>query len=130
MEPTLRPGDKIDISLGKQPSRGRIVVLRTPPNVDGNYVIDRVVGLPGEAIAASDGHVSVNGRMLAEPWLAAGTKTNNFGPVDIPLASYFVMGDNRDDSADSRVYGPIPASSVTGVAFAIVYPLNRVKPLS
>lgn len=91
--------------------------------------IKRIVGLPGETISARDGSVFIKAPdeqdpvRLDEPYLPEGTKTGNFGPIEIPEGSYFVMGDNRANSNDSRFsLGPIPEDKIVGEAFVIIWP--------
>lgn len=87
--------------------------------------IKRVVGLPHETIEGRDGKVFVDGRELVEPYLPPGDVTNDFGPVVVGDGELFVMGDNRDNSADSRVFGPIRRSTVVGRALARLWPPSR-----
>lgn len=125
MYPTLRPGDHVTVcGLSGAATTGEIVVFRRPPleNCGGPVVPDlvkRVIGLPGETIQGKDGAVYIDGKRLAEPWLPAPTNksspvTSNFGPLAVPRGDYFVMGDNRTDSCDSRDYGPVPGSYIVG----------------
>ena len=88
--------------------------------------IKRVVGLPGETVEGREGHVLVNGRELVEPYLVAGTTTSDFGPLTVPPHDLWVMGDNRSNSSDSRVFGPIRAATVVGRAFVRVWPPSRL----
>jgi signal peptidase I len=67
----------------------------------------------------------VNGQALDEPYLDAGTRTVSFAPLSIPVGSLFVLGDNRGNSADSRMYGPVPVSAVVAVASRIIWPVSR-----
>jgi signal peptidase I len=108
--------------------RGDIVVFTTPPKVDKTFkdLVKRVVGLPGDEVSAHGGHIDINGKPLDESYLPAGTTTDDFGPVKVPSGSYFVMGDNRAHSADSRVFGPIPKRTIVGRAFFRIWPLNRI----
>jgi signal peptidase I len=85
--------------------------------------IKRVVGLPGETVEGRDGAVHINGRRLREPYLAPGAATADFPAVQVPEDHLFVMGDNRANSSDSRVFGPIPESLVVGRTIARVWPL-------
>ncbi len=85
--------------------------------------IKRVVGLPGETVQARDGAVFVDGRRLIEPYLAPGTVTSDFPATPVPAAHLWVMGDNRTNSSDSRVFGPVPRSSVVGRTVVRVWPL-------
>jgi signal peptidase I len=101
---------------GRAPERGELVVFRYPPDPSLRYV-KRVIGLPGETVQISRGAVRVDGRQLDEPYVQP---ANNLGlfPGDstttVPPASYFVMGDNRDNSFDSRMWGPVPRENLEG----------------
>jgi signal peptidase I len=86
--------------------------------------IKRVVGVPGDRIACRDGRVVRNDQVLAEPYLAPGTVTD-CEPVTVPAGQLFVMGDNRGNSQDSRVFGPIHRADVVGRAFVRLWPPNR-----
>ncbi len=86
--------------------------------------VKRVVGLPGEEVAARGGSLYVNGQRLVEPYLPAGVQTEDFNPVTVPPARLFVMGDNRGSSFDSRRFGPIERSSVVGRAVVKVWPVG------
>jgi signal peptidase I len=133
MEPTLKIGDRVLVNKLSYDvhsvHRGDVVVFNKPANDYSPGVKDlikRVIGLPGETITAQNGEVDINGRPLHESWLARGTFTQNFGPVVIPPGRYFMMGDNRGDSADSRVFGPVSSHLFIGRAFALVWPLSRL----
>ena len=89
--------------------------------------IKRVVALPGERVEAHGGKVLVDGRELVEPYLPAGTTTADFTAVVVPPETLWVMGDNRGNSADSRVFGPVPQSTVVGRAFARVWPIGHTS---
>jgi signal peptidase I len=89
--------------------------------------IKRVVALPGERVEGRGGKVLVEGRELIEPYLPAGVTTTDFPAVVVPPATLWVMGDNRGNSADSRIFGPVPRSTVVGRAFARVWPLNHTS---
>ncbi len=137
MVPTLRVGDKVYVNKldydFHSVHRGDIVVFGKPPGLtDQPGVVDlikRVIGLPGETISAHNGSVYIDGHQLIETWLPRGVTTGDFGPVTIPAGDYFVMGDNRGDSADSRVFGPIPQRLIVGRAFMIVWPPSRWRGL-
>ena len=137
MYPTLQPGDRIVVyKLDTSPSPGQIVVFKRPPdeNCGGAPVPDlvkRVIGLPGQTIQGKDGVVYVNGKLLKEPWLPPKTAhsspyTSTFGPVKIPKGDYFMMGDNRTDSCDSRDWGPLPGSYIVGRAVMLIWPVSRL----
>jgi len=148
MLPTLQVGDRIIVDKLSYHlhdiHRGDIVVFARPPLEDQAYadLVKRVIGLPGETISSRDGHVYIDGKRLSEPWLPKGPQDftgtlpgdahpqfNLPGPVKIPAGEYFVMGDNRTDSEDSRFFGPIPASLIVGRAVAVVWPLSHLKGL-
>jgi signal peptidase I len=89
--------------------------------------IKRVVALPGERVEGSGGKVLVDGLELVEPYLPAGTATAAFPAVVVPPHSMFVLGDNRANSADSRIFGPVPRSTVVGRAIMRVWPLGHTS---
>jgi signal peptidase I len=109
MEPTLHEGDRIIVTKQiEQLRRGDIVIFRYPADTSKSF-IKRVVGLPGELIEITDGKVLVNGQDLQENYLDP--QLNRFlykgTPSRIPAGTYYVMGDNRDNSNDSRFWGPL-----------------------
>ncbi|NYE57217.1 signal peptidase I [Carboxydothermus ferrireducens] len=99
--------------------RGDIVSIKAN---DGEVVIKRVIGLPGEKIQIKNGRVYINGRVLNEPYLPKGTKTEWYftDVLNIPKDSYFLLGDNREISKDSRHYGPVMAKNLEGKVIAYV----------
>lgn len=122
MWPTLHNADRYFLNRWiydiRAPKRGEIVVLRDP--TDGAYCVKRVVALPGETLHLKNGRLFVNGKLLSEPYLPFGVKT--FTPdkvqdklIQIGSDKYFVLGDNRNDSFDSRYYGAIPRQNILGV---------------
>ena len=133
MVPTLKIHDRVlvnKLSYKLHPvHRGDIVVFKAPPHADPGIddLVKRVVGLPNETISGHDGHVYVNHRLLKEPYLPAGSFTSDFGPKVIPEDSYWVMGDNRGNSKDSRSFGFIPKSHIVGRVFLRIWPVTRVK---
>jgi signal peptidase I len=138
MEPTLQEGDRVLVNKLSYDlhdvNRGDIIVFERPeqpepaphPEDDIKDLIKRVVGLPGETISARGGDVYIDGRRLAEPYLPRGTETNDFEARRIPEGEVFVMGDNRGNSSDSRVFGPIDESLIVGRAFVRIYPLDDI----
>lgn len=133
MTPTLEVHDRVlvnKLSYHLHPiHRGDIVVFRRPPHEQQpiNDLIKRVVGLPGDTVQTRDGHVLINGKALNEPYLPAGTYSGNQDqPVTIPAGYYWVMGDNRTNSSDSRVFGPISRSLIVGRAFVKVWPISSI----
>jgi len=109
--------------------RGDVVVFRRPPGVEApeSVLIKRVIGLPGEKVSGHDGQVWIGDRPLEESYVnPACHGTTDFDPVTVPSGRYFMMGDNRCNSSDSRVFGPIPKSSIIGRAFLIIWPFGRI----
>jgi signal peptidase I len=108
--------------------RGDIVVFTRPPNEPNDIkdLVKRVIALPGETVEGRNGHVYINGRLLEEPYLPPGTITSTFSPVTLPSNSIWVMGDNRQNSADSRSFGAIKESSIVGRVFLRIWPLSRI----
>lgn len=133
MDPTLASGerlivDRLSYDFGP-PKRGDIIVFRAPVVGDEDWV-KRVIGLPGDTIAISDGKLLLNGKVIPEPFIAQPMDpTHNFGPLRIPPGELFVMGDNRNVSEDSRMIGPIAISSVIGRVALIIWPLRDVRVL-
>lgn len=136
MEPTLDIGDRIlvdKLSYDFHPVHtGDIVVFKRPPHADVGPpsikdLVKRVIGLPGQTIWSHGGQVYIDGKILPEPWLPPGTVTRGIRPQKIPPDHYFVMGDNRGDSLDSRYFGPIPGSLIVGRVVARIWPLSRFK---
>ena len=99
------------------PKRSDIVVIKDP--TDGAYVVKRIIAMPGEAVLFKNGKVYVNGKKLPEPYLQPWQKTFTYsGPQEQMIIcgkdQYFVLGDNRDNSFDSRVYGPVQRRNILG----------------
>jgi signal peptidase I len=106
--------------------RGDLVVFERPENEAAGQIKDlikRVVGLPGERIESRDGDVYIDGDLLEEPYLADGAETTGLEPQTVPEGHVFVMGDNRGDSMDSRVFHAIDEDLIVGRAFVRVWPL-------
>jgi signal peptidase I len=149
MEPTLQIGDRILVNKLSYHlhgvDRGNIIVFRRPANENcgGEPVADlvkRVIGLPGETISLTKGsksYVVINGKRLSETWLPSSVQGKTFpgppGPIYdlakpyvVPANHYFVMGDNRSDSCDSRYWGPIPRSLIVGKVDVRVWPIGSL----
>jgi signal peptidase I len=151
MEPTLDVGDRVVVNrlayrLG-DPAHGQVVVFLRPTGADqaqagplswvrravaqglggtppgSEDLIKRVVGVPGDVLEGRNGHLRRNGRQVDEPYLRANTFTSDFKKVRVKPDHYWVMGDNREDSADSRVFGQIERSSLVGRAVLTVWPV-------
>jgi len=110
--------------------RGDVVVFWYPLDRSKSF-IKRVVGLPGETIEIRDGHLYINGDELADQYVPAGyIDSSNYGPRKIPLGEYFVMGDHRDSSNDSRVFGPVSRSFIYGKAVFAYWPVDHFGSLT
>ncbi|MDR3586130.1 MAG: signal peptidase I [Desulfosporosinus sp.] len=111
-------------------SAGDIVVFRPPPSAHATEdFIKRIVGLPGDTLEIRDHKTYVNGKELYEPYVTDQSK-NNFGPIVVPKDSVFVMGDNRNNSDDSRVWGYLPIENITGRTLFRYWPLDHVGALA
>jgi signal peptidase I len=159
MLPTLEVGDRVLVNkvvydIGEV-HRGDVVVFRNPnleepdrgpieallnwlveglgvtsdPNQD---FIKRVVGLPGETVEVRNGRVFIDGSRIREPYVIDQKDPSDFGPVTVPKGRYFVMGDNRPNSSDSRsrTLGFIPEDKIVGKAFILLWPPSRIEWLS
>jgi signal peptidase I len=144
MENTLLVGDRVLVNelvpkaVGLQ--RGDVVVFQDPggwlgPGM-GDDLIKRVIGLPGDTVSCcdADGRLQVNGHAVDEPYVVLQSGSNRVSGQDftekVPAGQIWVMGDNRYESADSRVHGTVPESDVVGRAFVITWPANRWSALS
>jgi signal peptidase I len=138
MYPTLQVGDRILVQkIAFSLPRGAIVVFQHPKlDTSGPLnedLVKRVIGLPGETISSRGNTVYINGKPLSEPWLPKDTQlggqivdvpgcaTHVTRGCVIPKGEYFMMGDNRSDSDDSRTWGPIPSSTFIGRVFLVVW---------
>lgn len=147
MMPTLLPGDYILVNkfiygvrvpyegsrlfFHKVPNRGDVIVFIYPKDTSEDF-IKRVIGLPGEIVQVINGKIYINNKLLPDPWgyfnksEPAGfiEAVENFGPIVVPKDSLFVMGDNRNNSEDSRFWGTLPIKNVLGKAFTIYFSWN------
>ncbi len=144
METTLhcaRPGDDCEAKIGDRimanrlayrfgdPKRGQIVVFHAPRDacgVGGTFV-KRLIGLPGDTVAEHDGRVSVNGRRLDEPYVSPRLRDHLTQTWHVPRGRYFLMGDDRANSCDSRIWGTVPRSSLIGPVLFIYWPPSRLR---
>jgi len=135
MEGTLLENDRVLVLKPMPVERFDVVVFRDPE--EGIPVIKRVVAVPGDVVEIEPhivnwqgeeiregGQLYVNGTAYDEPY-AKSVAPIQLGPLTVPRDRYFVLGDNRDESIDSRAYGAVPGRSIHGVAAAIVYPFSR-----
>ncbi|TET59989.1 signal peptidase I [Candidatus Aerophobetes bacterium] len=136
MEPKLQVGDrllayKLFYGLDKV-DRGDVIVFRYPLDPKKDY-IKRVIGLPGDTVRIENKRIYVNEKLLDESYIIHGDNwmrgypRDDYGPVKVPADSLFVMGDNRDFSADSRYWGFVPEENLVGEAFVIYWPLWRIN---
>jgi signal peptidase I len=116
----------------RKPKRGEIIVFKTPPEAKarcgaGGTFVKRLIGLPGEKINERDGIVYIDGRQLEEPYIKPDRRDHE-APREwtVPQGDYFFMGDNRSESCDSRVWGPVPRKNLIGEVFFVYWPPNRI----
>jgi signal peptidase I len=148
MEPTLhcaRPGSGCEAHFSdrvlanrfiyhfRKPHRGDIIVFKTPPLAKercgaGGTFVKRLVALPGETWEERDGFIYINGKKLVEPYVRPDRRdsSTSYPPRQIPKGAYFMMGDNRTQSCDSREWGPVPRENIIGEVFAVYWPPNRI----
>jgi signal peptidase I len=143
MEPTLhcaRPGPGCEATVDDlvvvqhppgNPTRGEIVIFQPPPSAAlkcgaGGFFIKRIVGLPGERlenrVIGGNGYVFIDGKRLDEPYIQTDRRvpSTHFGPVTIPAGHYFMLGDNRAFSCDSRFWGSVARANITGTITKII----------
>ena len=114
-------------TIGEGPQRFDVVICRYPGRGDTNFV-KRVVGLPGDTIQVIDGYLYVNGEKMDEPYINDAYRSghlNTFGPAEVPEGQYFVMGDHRNNSNDSRSVGPIDRNMIVGHVRQVVFPFGQ-----
>jgi len=147
MEPTLhcaRPGSDCEARFSDRvlacrfcfrfwgPKRGDIVVFHTPPLAEvrcgaGGTFVKRLIGLPGDRWEERAGYVYINGKRLNEPYVKASRRdTRTISAIKIAPGHYFMMGDNRSSSCDSRAWGTVPHANLIGKVFATYWPPSRV----
>jgi signal peptidase I len=151
MEPQLGVGDRVLVSRLSyglhEPRRGDVVVFDEPGaepdqgappmravrtvlgalgvGTEGDTLVKRVVAVPGETVEGREGRVFVDGRELHEPYLAREQVTSAFGPERVPADHLWVLGDSRENSVDSRSFGPVPVDELEGRAVLRVWPPQR-----
>ena len=135
MEPNFHNGEYLiidELSYNfKTPERGNIIVFRYPLN-PSDYFIKRIIGLPGEIVEIKNNRVLISSRLsdktlvLDETYLPQDLKTGPDQIAELGGGEYFVMGDNRIASSDSRIWGKLPAKNITGRAFVRLWPINRI----
>jgi signal peptidase I len=122
-EPGLEPAAPSNPVTGFFSGLGQAIGVVPPSDRD---FIKRVVGIPGDQITCRDGQLVRNGQRVSEPYLDPGTATDSCKRTKVGPGELFVMGDNRTNSQDSRVFGVVQRSDVVGRAFVRIWPLNHV----
>jgi signal peptidase I len=130
MVPTLKYGDRVLVNKFiyrfTEPDRGDVVVFESVQG-DDQDLIKRVVGLPGDEISVRGGKLLVNGEPQREPYVNERSPDRSFyAPTTVPKGHVFAMGDNRANSQDSRVFGPVPKENIEGEAFLRFWPPDRI----
>jgi len=122
--------DKVSYRFG-DPERGDVIVFKAPPSYTDEF-IKRVIAIPGETVMVKDGHVYVNGNQINEDYIPNNfvTRPGQYAQEGVEITvgenEYFVLGDNRDHSLDSRVLGTIGKEYITGRAWLVYWPINQI----
>ncbi|MBX6361229.1 signal peptidase I [Pseudacidobacterium ailaaui] len=130
MQPELRDQDRLFVNKFaydiEKISRGDVVVFYYPRDLSKSY-IKRVIGLPGDDIRIREGRVYVNGKLLDEPYVPRSYRdVRSMGDLTVPPNEYFVMGDHRSISSDSRDFGPVPRKLIYGKAAFVYWPADNM----
>jgi signal peptidase I len=129
MEPTLMINDRILVAKFlyrfEPVARGNVIVFRYPLNPQRDFV-KRVIGLPEDRVRLNEGVVYINDTRIAETGYLIKPDFGNYGPVTVPASQYFVLGDNRNNSEDSRFFGYVPRANIIGRAVFIYWPPPRI----
>ena len=127
MEPTIVDGERVLVNRFiyhfRDPKVGDVVVFHSPAR--GEDLVKRVVGVAGDRVEVKDGALYVNGERRIELYLNEQTIQGVFLEITVPRGTVFVMGDNRNNSLDSRIFGPVSKKSILGRAFVIYWPISR-----
>jgi signal peptidase I len=125
MEPTLSIGDRI-ISIKVEDIKRKDIVILYPPKGKKEILTKRVIGLPGENLKIKDGFVYINGEKIEEPYIKE--KPNyEIEEIKIPTGKYFLLGDNRNESEDSSIWGPVEKEKIIGKIICRYYPFKKFK---
>jgi signal peptidase I len=129
MEPNLYENQRLIVVKAAywfgEPQRGEVIIFRKPITVAGELertLVKRVIGLPGEQIEIHDGVVYINGSPLEESYIEG--ITSPLSKTEVPEGCYFVMGDNRQSSSDSRSWGLLPEGNIIGRVWLLYWPLS------
>ena len=130
MEPNFSDGNYLLIDeityRFREPERGEVIVFRYPNN-PATYFIKRIVGLPGETVELKDGKIFANGEFIEEDYLPDSLQSRDNLSTKLKADEYFVLGDNRSHSFDSRNWGPVNRDKIIGVARLRVFPFNKLE---
>lgn len=107
----------------EKPQRGEVVILKNPED-ERFYFIKRVVGLPGEKVAVLNGRVFINDKQIEESYIK-NFSSDDYGPITLASDEYFVMGDNRNNSSDSRYFGALKRQNIIGRVWVRAWPLDK-----
>ena len=133
MEPTLVEGDRVLVNRlvyhFRSPARGDVMVFHPPGRPGSDPFIKRIVAVGGDTIAVHDGLLWVNGVAQDEPFIKEHPIVGDFPETTVPAGFVWAMGDNRNNSGDSRVFGPVSVKEIMGEAFAIYWPLGHLRGL-
>lgn len=124
MKPTLSGGELMLLNKTAKIDRFDIVVAKVNKQGKKEELIKRVIALPGETISCEDGVVYINGKKQEEDYSKG--ITANFDRIELGDDEYFLMGDNRENSADSRLFGPFKESDVLGQTKIVIFPFNKI----
>jgi signal peptidase I len=122
MAPTLEPGDQIVVTryLASEPERGHVIVFHSPA-VEGELLVKRIAGLPGDLVDSRLGRLRIGGHTVPEPYVLHPAMTGAIPAQIVPAGSYFVLGDHREDSVDSRSWGFVPRDHIVGRARMVLW---------
>ena len=133
MEPTLVEGDRVLVNRliyhFRSPERGDVIVFHPPDRPGSDPFIKRVVAVSGDKVAVHDGMLWLNGVAQFEPFIKEHPMLDEFPETTIASGYVWVMGDNRNNSGDSRVFGAVSEEAIMGEAFAIYWPLGHLSGL-
>lgn len=125
MEPDLNDGQRIVVNKAvyylQEPQRGDIIVFHPPHNPRATPFIKRVIGLPGDTVEIKKGIVYINGYPLEEPYIKE-EPTYTLSEKNITQNNYFVLGDNRNNTSDSHIWGNVPRPNIVGKAWISIWP--------
>lgn len=135
MQPTLWEGEKLFINkvslMFTNPKHGDVIILRDPSSGPDQkeFLVKRVIGIPGDIVEVREHKLYVNGKLVDEPYIDIEIQDPDFAPLTVESGSYFVMGDNRHESAskDSRYFGTISEDRIVGRADYIWWPLSKMN---